>query len=190
VNKRVLTSISYLLLNFILVCSVDAKIENEESQELEKALLKNSPVLKLLNNKVFEKPEDSLVYNPQINANFEMVAVESSTYFNLIKDDYKTHKNNKYHLSRFPIININLQQKGQSIYPSSNGFKPNKHPNWEWQVSKGEIWHELESNLLKLVLPFALGERNANCTHTGYIYLSKSVSKIDEPRHGYYQKSA
>ena len=138
----------------------------------------NIQTVKLLNNEVFVMPQDALTNAPSLNRIFTLHANTKNVFLKVFKDFYKTSKNPSYKLSTLPDMTLHLQQQGQEIYPANNAFHRSNHPQWEWQISKGRIWRDKQKpKVLKIVLPFALQERNANCTHTGYMILKKEANK-------------
>jgi hypothetical protein len=136
-----------------------------------------------------EKSEKTNETEKTINAIFTINSMDTGKYFKVIKDDYKTSKNPRFQVSKIPEINIHLWQKGSKIYPQSSAFFRNSHPQWEWQISQGVIWQseswQENNSLLKIVLPFSLQEKNANCTHNGYMVLAQLNNETNWS--GYFQ---
>lgn len=152
--------------------------------------LKNNQKIELLKNEAFIRPKNALTYKPTLQSLFNINFMASSVVLDIVKDNYKTSKKPQYKLSSLPEINIRLQQEGQDIYPETTAFHRSDHPHWEWQISKGNIWQDKRLNTLKIALPFALQERNANCTHTGYLLLIKNLDSQDQNWQGSFQISA
>ncbi len=147
--------------------------------------------VKPLTNTAFIKPTDAKTIKTFINQTFRINSLKKGNYFKVIKDNYKTANNTQYKLTSLPEMIIQLKSDGENIYPKSTAFVVNSHPQWEWQISAGKIWQEHNPlDLTKIVLPFALQERNANCTHNGYIVLAQSTQNPDKSWHGYVQITA
>lgn len=69
-----------------------------------------------------------------------------------------------------PDLDIDLVQHGEALIPAQRGLIPSTHPDWNWIVEPGRVWSEAgDGELTRAALPFALQERNANCTHNGML---------------------
>lgn len=69
-----------------------------------------------------------------------------------------------------PVLEIALVSDGRSLIPAFRGPIPADHPDWEWIVEPGVTWTDpADRGWSRAALPFALQERNANCTHNGVL---------------------
>lgn len=69
-----------------------------------------------------------------------------------------------------PDLDIELVQQGEALIPAQRGLTRAIHPDWNWIVEPGRVWSEPgDGGLTRAALPFALQERNANCTHNGML---------------------
>jgi hypothetical protein len=69
-----------------------------------------------------------------------------------------------------PALDIDLVQHGEALIPAQRGLIASTHPDWNWIVEPGRVWSEAgDGGLTRAALPFALQERNANCTHNGML---------------------
>ncbi len=69
---------------------------------------------------------------------------------------------------RLPDFNYQLVQHGTHIIPLERGVLQVAGSDWEYILSPGRVWDEDGDNdFSRVALPFALQERNANCTHNG-----------------------
>ncbi len=69
---------------------------------------------------------------------------------------------------RLPDFNYQLVQHGTHIIPLDRGVLQVAGSDWEYILSPGRVWNENGDNdFSRVALPFALQERNANCTHNG-----------------------
>lgn len=63
-------------------------------------------------------------------------------------------------------------QDGDTLIPAQRGPQPSKHPWWEFAVEPGRVWNEPgDGGYSRAAIPFALVQRNANCTHNGVLML-------------------
>ena len=61
-------------------------------------------------------------------------------------------------------------QDGDSLIPARRGPQPGNHPWWEFAVEPGRVWDEPgDGGYSRAAIPFALVQRNANCTHNGML---------------------
>lgn len=111
---------------------------------------------------------------------------------------FKLHKNSDAggisqekikNLSQLPKISFNVTQFKEMLIPDKRTVQRTNHPHWEWLVMPGKITEQIEfSGISKVVFPFALQEKNANCTHNGYLtFLIKENTRVSK---GYYQISS
>lgn len=69
-------------------------------------------------------------------------------------------------------VELQLVQQGELLLPAPRGPQRSAHPWWEFLAEPGRAWHEPgEGGIDRWVLPFALVQRNANCTHNGLLML-------------------
>ncbi|MGB3393268.1 MAG: serine hydrolase [Stenotrophomonas sp.] len=69
-------------------------------------------------------------------------------------------------------VELALVQDGDTLIPAKRGPQPSKHPWWELAVEPGRIWNEPgDGGYSRAAIPFALVQRNANCTHNGVLML-------------------
>jgi len=69
-----------------------------------------------------------------------------------------------------PPVSVDLVQDGPTLIPRPRGAQPGESPQWEWIVEPGRAWSEAgDGGWTRAAIPFALEEKNANCTHYGLI---------------------
>ncbi|MBO6526957.1 serine hydrolase [Erythrobacter sp.] len=73
-------------------------------------------------------------------------------------------------LDVIPPLRIALVQHGARVLPVQRGPIRGTHPHWEWIVQPGAVWRS-GNGQVRLSLPVALAERNANCVHNGLLML-------------------
>ena len=79
-----------------------------------------------------------------------------------------------------PPFAFDFVQDGERIIPVMRGPIAGPHANWEWIVEPGRAWDEAgDDGFTRAGIPFALQERNENCTHYGALtFLFKSDGTI------------
>jgi hypothetical protein len=71
-------------------------------------------------------------------------------------------------------------QDGAALVPVRRGPQPSTHGWWEFILEPGRAWDEPgDHGYSRAVIPFALQEKNANCTHNGLLtFLFKSDGSV------------
>lgn len=63
-------------------------------------------------------------------------------------------------------------QDGDAVVPVRRGPIPGNHPWWEFVLEPGRAWDEPgDGGYTRAAIPFALVQKNANCTHNGVLML-------------------
>jgi len=83
-------------------------------------------------------------------------------------------------ISRLPEFSFEFVQSGDHLVPVRRGPQRGAHPHWEFILEPGQVWAEAgDGGWSRAALPFALQERNANCTHNGLLtFLFRSDGSI------------
>ncbi|GAB3292305.1 serine hydrolase [Parahaliea aestuarii] len=84
------------------------------------------------------------------------------------RDDYGFAADRQLALDRLPDIQAAYLQVGGELVPLQRGLQSTAHPHWDLILEPGRIWRDSEGRD-HFSLPFALQEKNANCTHNGVI---------------------
>ena len=65
---------------------------------------------------------------------------------------------------------LELVHDGVHVLPAQRGPMAGKHGWWQWLFEPGQAWSEPgDGGRTRVALPFALVQRNANCTHNGML---------------------
>jgi hypothetical protein len=73
-------------------------------------------------------------------------------------------------IGRLPPFSFAFVQDGSQLVPARRGPQRSPHPHWEFILEPGSVWDEPgDGGWSRAALPFALQERNANCTHNGLL---------------------
>ncbi|MEM8816520.1 MAG: serine hydrolase domain-containing protein [Pseudomonadota bacterium] len=72
-------------------------------------------------------------------------------------------------LRSFPAIDIELLQAGGKLIPADQGILSTQSLLWEIGFQPGTAWRDSAAGADRFALPFALFEKNANCTHNGVL---------------------
>lgn len=81
-----------------------------------------------------------------------------------------------------PPFSVQLVQNGSHLVPVARGVQYTGSPYWNLAVGAGRAWSENgDGGQTRAALPFALIERNANCTHNGvltFLFTNTTVSNV------------
>lgn len=69
-----------------------------------------------------------------------------------------------------PPFRFRFVQQGDTLIPLARGPQPSDHRHWEFILEPGRVWQAPDDRVWsRASLPFALQERNGNCTHNGLL---------------------
>lgn len=69
-----------------------------------------------------------------------------------------------------PAFNARLVQDGNVLLPVERGYTMTGHPYWDIVLEPGQVWNEVgDEGWTRAALPFALVQKNMNCTHYGVL---------------------
>jgi hypothetical protein len=73
----------------------------------------------------------------------------------------------RHHL---PPVSVGFVQNGSHLIPNVRGLQYTGHAVWNLAVGPGRAWRENgDGGMTRAAVPFAVIERNANCTHNGVL---------------------
>jgi len=87
--------------------------------------------------------------------------------FQAYRDVYGDAEANGRAAQTLPPFAFEFTTDGDRLVPAVRGPVVGTHENWEWVLEPGRLWDEDADGFTRASLPFALQERNANCTHHG-----------------------
>lgn len=71
---------------------------------------------------------------------------------------------------RLPDFSVDVVQSGERLLPAQRSLLATQHPDWDVIVTPGRVWRQPgDGSWTRAALPFALVEKNANCTHNGVL---------------------
>ena len=84
-------------------------------------------------------------------------------------DLFNSEKSGGDGLRIFPGVSIELLQIDGNLVPIDQGIRQTRSANWELGFQVGRVWRVRSHDVSRYSLPFALYEKNANCTHNGVL---------------------
>lgn len=99
------------------------------------------------------------------------------------RDWFGYARNDDLQVKRFPAMSIEIVQDGNRLLPLDRTPRAGDHPHWELSLGPGQAWDDpKDGGWSRAAFPFALLERNANCTHNGlmtFLYRGDgSISRV------------
>lgn len=134
-----------------------------------------------VNETAFALPANAAPPSNTFSGRLELSGEATNGSFTKISDSYNYDADaQRLHL---PDIDIEFVQNGSHLIPAQRGKIVTSHPFWDYLVGPGRVWNENSDNgYSRAAFPFALLEKNANCTHNGTMSFlfdsSGSVSKV------------
>ncbi|MBK9209685.1 MAG: hypothetical protein IPL71_15830 [Anaerolineales bacterium] len=102
--------------------------------------------------------------------------------FSEVKDTYAYTGNADNPRKHLPEFSFEFVQNGSHLIPVNQGLSITGHAYWNYIVGPGRAWSETSDNgWSRASFPFALVQRNANCTHNGvmtFLFNGTSVSNV------------
>jgi len=102
--------------------------------------------------------------------------------FRELRDDYSYTAAGDAPRKHLPEISIEFVQNGSHLIPTVQGLGITGSPAWNLIAGPGRAWRESgDGGRSRAAFPFALVQRNANCTHNGtmtFLYDATSVSQV------------
>ncbi len=139
-------------------------------------LATSRPVEHFYSTEVFRKPKSVITKNIEsmipTQGHFKLSQINHTDIFNLIKDNYKMASSKSLQVKALPVIEFDYVVSDNFVIPKQRTVQRSSHPGWEWQISPATGWVEkLDAGYSRIVFPFALQEKNANCTHNGLLMI-------------------
>lgn len=117
---------------------------------------------------VFGPPPNAKSPSNKLEGKLTLTA-DAKRLFRSHRDVYGDSDANGKAAQTLPAFSFDFVQDGDRIVPAVRGPVVGTHANWEWVLEPGRAWDEGTEGFTYASLPFALQERNANCTHYGAI---------------------
>ncbi len=128
----------------------------------------------------FAPPSDALPASSSLTGRYSFSPQADASSFRVITDRFDFLALNGTDLQRPPSLEVDLVQSGDRLLPVQRGLVVTDHPFWDTVWTPGRVWREAgDGDWSRAALPFALVEKNANCTHNGLLtFLFNSQGEI------------
>ena len=142
----------------------------------------------LLGDDELPSPVDTAAYTPlneapaihRFEGRLELLAGPGAGRTRGLVDRFGYLEDPALELASLPGFSFDFVQSGDALVPVKRGPQRSAHPHWEFILEPGRVWNEAgDGGWSRVSLPFALQERNANCTHNGLLsFLFQSDGRV------------
>lgn len=135
-----------------------------------------------VDDNAFALPANAAMPDHVFEGSLELFNEATSGGFSEVKDSYNYTGNSDSPRKHLPEFNFEFVQNGSHLIPVTQGLVYTGHPFWNYIIGPGRVWKENSDNgYSRAAFPFALVQRNANCTHNGvmtFLFNNSGVSKV------------
>jgi hypothetical protein len=128
---------------------------------------------------IFSLPEQASMPNVVFEGRLQ-VSTSTDSGSKVIRDDLNYAAENTR--LQLPAFDPQFVQDGSFLIPVTQGLVFTGNPYWNYIVGPGRIWQESgDHGYARVSFPFALVERNQNCTHNGvmtFLFNGTQVSRV------------
>ncbi len=134
-----------------------------------KFLFGSEPLPSALPMSAFAAPERARVPTEQRTGRLKLGG-GLATGFKVIEDRFDYRRDVGNVLQSFPDTTLDWAEGDGYVVPLRQDVQRGTHPAWEVAFQPGRVWYpDNDGALRRYAMPFALVERNANCTHNGVL---------------------
>lgn len=134
------------------------------------ALAASAPPSALLPMSAFAPAADAAPPRHVFAGILHVTPAAAESQMRVVTDAFHIRAQRALQVDLFPAFDIALVQDGDTLIPAQRGPVTTAHPNWDIAIEPGRVWSEpQDEGWTRAALPFALVERNANCTHNGVL---------------------
>lgn len=135
----------------------------------------------LVDYSAFALPDGAAMPAHTLEGTLSLMGEVTNGEFELLADDFLYDKPERRHL---PEFEMQFVQSESYLIPVKQGLQYSGSRYWNYIVGPGRVWLETgDQGLTRASFPFALVERNANCTHNGVMTFLFDESKISNLRY-------
>lgn len=135
-----------------------------------------------VDDSAFALPANAAMPDHVFEGRLELLNEATSGGFSEIKDTYAYTGNGDHPRKHLPEFSFEFVQNGSHLIPVTQGLIYTTHQNWNYIIGPGRVWKENSDNgYSRAAFPFALVQRNANCTHNGvmtFLFNNSGISKV------------
>jgi len=135
-----------------------------------------------VDDSAFALPANAAMPDHVFEGRLELSSEATSGGFSEVKDTFAYTGNGDNPRKHLPEFSFEFVQNGSHLIPVQQGLSYTGHAYWNYIVGPGRVWKETTDNgYSRAAFPFALIQRNANCTHNGvmtFLFNGSGISKV------------
>jgi len=135
-----------------------------------------------VDDSAFALPANAAMPDHIFEGRLELTGEATGGGFSEIKDTYRYTGSGDNPRKHLPEFSFEFVQNGSHLIPVTQGLYYSGHPYWNYIIGPGRMWKENSDNgYSRASFPFALVQRNANCTHNGvmtFLFDNSGISKV------------
>ncbi|MBE0682280.1 MAG: hypothetical protein IH589_10230 [Anaerolineales bacterium] len=135
-----------------------------------------------VDDSAFALPANAAMPDHVFEGRLELLNEATSGGFSEVKDTYRYTGSGDNPRKHLPEFSFEFVQNGSHLIPVTQGLIYTGHPYWNYIVGPGRVWKENSDNgYSRAAFPFAIVQRNANCTHNGvmtFLFNNSGISKV------------
>ncbi|WP_116368107.1 serine hydrolase [Parahaliea mediterranea] len=112
-------------------------------------------------------PANAVAPPGQLGGRLQLSTLQELT-LTVLRDDHGLASQPALALDSLPLLDATYLQVDGDLVPRQRGLVTTGHPHWDWLLEPGRVWQDADGSR-HISLPFALQEKNANCTHNGVL---------------------
>jgi len=162
---------------------VHSPVQPDQSHEISaNFLLGNDALQTPLSTRAFTPPEASSPAQPfsgllTLDGNHDLTGIA------IVVDTFQVSGNEQLKVADLPAFSFEYVSDGAALIPVKREPQRSDHPYWEIILEPGQVWTSTaDMGWSRAALPFALKEKNQNCTHNGlmtFLYKQEgSISRV------------
>lgn len=136
-----------------------------------------------VDDSAFALPSEAAHPDHVFEGRLELLGEATNGDWQVLRDDYNYDAApERRHL---PEFDFEFVQNGSHLIPVQRGLIITDHPYWNYILGPGRVWKENgDQGFSRAAFPFALVQRNANCTHNGVMtFLFDGTGAISQVRY-------
>lgn len=137
-----------------------------------------------VDDSAFALPAEAAMPDHTFEGRLELSGEATGGGFDEIKDTYRYTGRQDDPRKHLPEFSFEFVQNGSHLIPAQQGLVYTGHPYWNYIVGPGRVWKENSDNgYSRASFPFAIVQRNANCTHNGVMTFLFNNSGVSNTRY-------
>jgi len=120
--------------------------------------------------RAFSPSEEAVSPSARFEGMLRVRVARQESNLRVLRDNFDFVAKLSPDVARPPDFDMAFVQSGDALIPKERGLIRTESAAWDIMIEPGEVWSEPgDGGYARASIPFALQERNANCTHNGVL---------------------